>query len=97
MMTVDDEVVYEMETVTKSGERYVRKGRTLHLPYEVLLGNPATRGGVTSLTLALLHPAAWYVGLYMGAVGDRRYRTSCDGFAPDELERIEEGIDGSTD
>ncbi len=53
--------------------------------------------GAPSLTLALLHPAAWYVGLYMGAVGDRRYRTSCDGFAPDELERIEEGIDGSTD
>lgn len=33
VITVDDEVVYEMETVTKSGERYVRKLR-LTLTYK---------------------------------------------------------------
>lgn len=77
-----------------------RKGRMLHLPYEVMVccdGNPIAQGGVTSLTLAMLCPAAWYVGLHMGAIGDMRYLTSCDGFRPDELERIEVGIDDSTD
>ena len=33
MIPVDDEVVYEMETVTKSGERYVRELR-LTLTYK---------------------------------------------------------------
>ena len=65
-----------------------RKGRTLHINDEVLVGRNA-QGEVTSLTLAMLDPAAWYVGLCMGAVGDMRYRTVCDGFAPGELERIE--------
>lgn len=49
-----------------------RKGRTLHLPYEVLLGNTAARGGAASLTLAMLCPAAWHAGLYMGAAGERK-------------------------
>lgn len=69
--------------------------QTLHLPYEVLLGKTAAQGGVMSLTLALLDPAAWYVGLHMGAIGDRRYRTSCGGFDPHELERIEVADDDS--
>ena len=68
-----------------------RKGRTLYINDEVMVGRDA-QGGATSLTLAMLCPAAWYVGLYMGAIGDMRYRTSCDGFRPYELERIEEVI-----
>lgn len=67
-----------------------RKGRTLHINDEVLV---CCGGKLVSMTLAMLCPAAWYVGLHMGAIGDMRYRTSCDGFAPDELERIEVGID----
>ena len=73
-----------------------RKGRTLRLGYEVLVFNGTStcgQGEVTSLTLAMMDPAIWFAGLRMGAVGDRRYRTSCDGFMPDELERIEVGID----
>lgn len=63
-----------------------RKGRTLHINNEVLV----FRGGkLTSMTLMLPDPALWYVGLCMGAVGDMRFRASCDGFAPDRLERIE--------
>lgn len=39
-----------------------RKGRTLHINDEVLV----SRGGkLTSMTLMLLDPALWYVGLYM--------------------------------
>ena len=75
-----------------------RKGRTLRLGYEVLVFNGSRacgQGEVTSLTLAMMDPAIWFVGLQMGAVGDRRYRTSCDGFAPDELERIEVDSNGS--
>ena len=77
-----------------------RKGRTLHIANEVLVydcygSNPVAQGEVTSLTLAVLDPAVWYAGLHMGAIGDRRYRTCCDGFTPDELERIEVGIDGT--
>lgn len=74
-----------------------RKGRTLRLGYEVLVFNGTStcaQGEVTSLTLAMMNPATWYVGLYMGAVGDRRYRTSCGGFEPDKLERIEVADDG---
>lgn len=75
-----------------------RKGQTLCLGYEVLIFNGTStcgQGEVTSLTLAMMDPAIWFVGLQMGAVGDRRYRTSCDGFAPDELERIEVADDDS--
>ena len=69
-----------------------RKGRTLRLGYEVLVFNGTStcgHGEVTCLTLAMMDPAIWFVGLQMGAVGDRRYRTSCGGFNPRELERIE--------
>ena len=75
-----------------------RKGRTLHIDDEVLVccgSNPVAQGEVVSLTLAMLCPAIWYAGLHMGAIGDRLYRTSLDGFTPDELERIEVGIDGT--
>lgn len=75
-----------------------RNGRTLHIGDEVLVfrgGEPIAQGEVTSLTLAVLDPAVWYVGLHMGAIGDRLYRTSLDGFTPDKLERIEVGIDGT--
>lgn len=75
-----------------------RKGRTLHIDNEVLVyrdGRPYAQGEVTGMTLVSLEPVTWYVDLHVGAIGDRRYRTSCDGFRPDELERIEEGIDGN--
>lgn len=75
-----------------------RKGRTLRLGYEVLVFNGTSacgQGEVTSLTLAMMDPAIWFVGLRMGAVGDRRYRTSCGGFTPDKLERIEVSSDES--
>ena len=68
-----------------------RRGQTLRLGYGVLVFNGTStcgQGEVTSLTLAMVGPAMWYVGLHMGAVGDRRYRTSCGGFSPRELERI---------
>lgn len=72
-----------------------RKGQTLHIGDEVLVYSydrkPIAQGEVTSLTLAMMDPAIWFVGLRMGAVGDMRYRTSCDGFEPYELERIEVG------
>lgn len=70
-----------------------RKGQTLHIGDEVLVFNgtdPVVQGEVISMTLVCFSRAIWSVGLHMGAIGDRRYRTSCGGFAPDELERIEE-------
>ena len=75
-----------------------RNGRTLHISDEVLVFNgtgTCGQGEVTSLTLAMMDPAIWFVGLQVGAVGDRRYRTSCDGFRPDGLERIGEATDGT--
>lgn len=72
-----------------------RKGQTLHINDEVMVfrgGKPCAQGEVTGMTLEMLNPAIWCVCLHMGSIGDRRYRTSCDGFAPDELERIEVGI-----
>lgn len=84
-----------MPGAEKAGLPKDRKGRTLRLPYEVLLVNTAAQGVATSLTMALLHPAAWYARLHMGADGNMRYRTVCDGFRPDGLERIEVGIDGN--
>ena len=71
-----------------------RKGRTLHISNEVLVydcygSNAVAQGKLTSLTLVMLDPIVWYAGLCMGAVGDMRFRASCDGFAPDRLERIE--------
>ena len=73
-----------------------RNGRTLHIGDEVLVyrcGKPSAQGEVVSMTLVLLEPVSWYVDLHMGAIGDRRYRTSCGGFTPRELERIEVGSD----
>jgi len=74
-----------------------RKGRTLHIGDEVLVYSynrePIAQGEVVSMMLVLLEPTAWSVGLHMGAIGDRRYRTSCGGFDPHELERIEVGSD----
>ena len=73
-----------------------RRGRTLHINDEVMVfrdGKPCAQGEVTGMTLEMMNPAIWCVCLLMGAIGDRRYRTSCDGFMPDELERIEVGID----
>lgn len=69
-----------------------RKDRTLHIGDEVLVccgGKPCAQGKVTSLTLVSLEPVTWYVDLHVGAIGDRRYRTSCEDFAPCRLERIE--------
>jgi hypothetical protein len=54
-----------------------RKGRTLRINDEVLLGIPVAQGEVTSMTLMLLDPAAWYFDLHMGAVGDRRQEGAC--------------------
>ena len=58
----------------------------LHLPYEVMVccdSNSIAHGGVTSLTLAMLCPAAWYFGPYMGAMegstGGRRGRAQRKG------------------
>nr|DAN76718.1 MAG TPA: hypothetical protein [Caudoviricetes sp.] len=76
-----------------------RKGQTLHIGDEVLVYSydrkPIGQGEVVSMTLVLLEPVSWYVDLHMGVIGDKRYRTSCGGFAPDELERIEVADDGS--
>lgn len=78
-----------------------RKGRQLHIGDEVLkytCGKPVAQGEVISMTLVLLEPVVWYVDLHIGIIGDRRYRTSCGGFNPRELERIEEyGSDNGTD
>lgn len=69
-----------------------RKDRTLHINDEVLVyrdGKPCAQGEVTGMTLVSLEPVTWHVDLHVGAIGDRRYRTSCEGFAPRGLERIE--------
>lgn len=75
-----------------------RKGQTLHIGDEVLVYSydrkPIGQGEVVSMTLVLLEPTAWYVDLHMGAIGDKRYRTSCGGFDPHELERIGADEDG---
>lgn len=75
-----------------------RKGRTLHIGDEVLVYNydlePIGQGEVVSMTLVLLEPVSWYVDLRLGVIGDRRWRTSCRGFDPRELERIEVADDG---
>lgn len=73
-----------------------RKGRTLHVGDEVLVyrcGKPVAQGEVISMTLICLEPVIWYVCLRIGAIGKRRYRTRCDGFATGKLERIEVGSD----
>lgn len=75
-----------------------RKGQTLHIGDEVLVFNgtePVGQGEVTGMTLVCFTRGIWSVGLHMGAIGDRRYRTSCGGFDPHELERIEVGRDGN--
>lgn len=75
-----------------------RKGRTLHIGDEVLVFNgaePAAQGEVTGMTLVCFTRGIWSVDLHMGAIGDRRYRTSCGGFDPHGLERIEVADDGS--
>ena len=76
-----------------------RKGQTLHIGDEVLVYSynrePIGQGEVVSMTLVLLEPTAWYVDLHMGVIGDKRYRTSCGGFDPHELERIEVADDGT--
>lgn len=83
------------ETVKLPKDRY---GQTLHIGDEVLVYSynrePNAQGEVVSMTLVLLEPTAWYVDLRLGAIGDRRWRTSCRGFDPRELEIIEEDSDG---
>ena len=64
-----------------------RKGRTLYINDEVLVGRDA-QGGATSLTLAMMCPAAWYVGPYMWLYG-----TGCGGLRQDGTERIWEDED----
>lgn len=70
-----------------------RNGQTLHIGDEVLVYShdrkPIGQGEVVSIMLVLLEPTAWCVNLHMGVIGDKRYRTSCGGFEPHELERIE--------
>ncbi len=69
-----------------------RRGQTLHIGDEVLVFNgtePVGQGEVTSMTLVCFVRGIWSMDLNMGAIGDRRYRTSCGGFDPHELERIE--------
>lgn len=69
-----------------------RRGRTLHINDEVMVfldGKPVAQGEVTGMTLVCFTRGIWSVDLHMGAIGDRRYRTSCGGFDPHELERIE--------
>ena len=74
------------------------KGRTLHIGDEVLVYSydrkPIGQGEVTGMTLVCFTRGIWSVGLHMGAIGDRRYRTSCGGFDPHELERIEVADNG---
>lgn len=74
-----------------------RKGRTLHIGDEVLVfrgGEPIAQGEIMYMTLVLLEPVSWAVDLRLGAIGDRRWRTSCRGFEPAALERIEVTDDG---
>ena len=66
-----------------------RKGRTLHISDEVLLGRDA-QGEAVSMTLALIDPLASYMGPNMWLYG-----TGCDGFRQDGLERIGEATDGT--
>lgn len=71
-----------------------RNGQTLHIGDEVLVYHcekPIGQGEVTGMTLVCFVRGIWCVDLHMGAIGDRRYRTSCGGFDPHELERIEVG------
>lgn len=70
-----------------------RNDRTLHIGDEVLVyrcGKPAAQGEVMSMTLVWLEPVTWHAGLHIGAIGDRRFRTSSDGFNSRGLEIIEE-------
>lgn len=79
------------ETVKLPRDRY---GQTLHIGDEVLVyrcGKPSAQGEVTGMTLVCFTRGIWSVDLHMGAIGDRRYRTSCGGFDPHGLERIEVG------
>ena len=74
-----------------------RNGQTLHIGDEVLVFNgtePVAQGEVTGMTLVCFVRGIWCVDLHMGAIGDRRYRTSCGGFDPHELERIEVADNG---
>lgn len=84
------------ETVKLPRDRY---GHTLHIGDEVLVYSynrePIGQGEVVSMMLVLLEPTAWCVNLHMGVIGDKRYRTSCGGFNPHELERIEVADNGS--
>lgn len=71
-----------------------RKGQTLHIGDEVLVFNgtdPVAQGEVISMTLVCFSRAIWSVDLHMGAIGDRRFRTSCGGFDPHGLEGIGDG------
>ena len=74
-----------------------RNDRTLHIGDEVLVysydGEPNAQGEVVSMTLVLLEPVSWAVDLRLGAIGDRRWRTTCRGFESHGLERIEVGSD----
>ena len=75
-----------------------REGQTLHIGDEVFVFDgtkPVAQGEVTGMTLVCFTRGIWSVNLHMGVIGDRRYRTSCGGFDPHGLERIEEdGSDG---
>ena len=66
-----------------------RKGRTLHISDEVLLGRDA-QGEAVSMTLALIDPLAWYMGPYLWLYG-----TGCDGLRQDGTERIGEATYGT--
>ena len=66
-----------------------RKGRTLHINDESLVGRNA-QGEALSMTLALIDPLAWYMGPYMWLYG-----TGCDGLRQDGTERIGEATDGT--
>lgn len=73
-----------------------RKGQTLHIGDEVLVyrfKEPRAQGKVLTMTLVWLEPVTWYADLHVGAIGDRRFRTSASGFEPYELEIIEEADD----
>ena len=73
-----------------------RKGRTLHIGDEVLVyrcEKPVAQGEVMDMTLVWFEPVTWYVDLYKGPVGCKRYRTRVSCFGPHELERIEVGSD----
>lgn len=68
-----------------------RNGRTLHIGDEVLVFNgteQVAQGEVISMTLVCFTRGIWSVDLHMGAIGDRRYRTSCGGFDPHELDLV---------